>query len=517
MNNQNILKLFTCLVMATPLPSPLLAKSPSPNKPNILFAISDDQSWLHTSINGSKAVKTPAFDRVATQGILFRNAFASAPQCSPDRASILTGRSIWQLEEAGTHGSNFPAKFHTYPDILKKQGYRVGYTGKGWGPGNWKFNGRTNNPAGPAFNRQRTKKRPTNGLSNIDYAANFKEFLEQDETDAKKPFCFWYGGQEPHRTYQRGSGVEAGKKLSDVVVPPFLPDTPEIRSDILDYMLEIEWFDTHLGRMLKLLEERGELDNTLVIVTSDNGMPFPRAKANLYEHGIHMPLAVFWPKVIRPKRVVDDMIGFVDFAPTLLEATGVTPPKAMSGKSFLNILKSTKQANVDDSRKFILSGRERHTHARPNNFGYPSRAIRNQKYLYVWNIKPDRWPAGDPTDAAETKGFFDIDPSPSKSFMMENKNTYGQLFSLSCDKRPEEELYDIVSDPGCMHNLAKNPEYDKTKSMLLKTLKNRLKNQKDPRMLGRGDIFESYPRYSTMRPFPGFKKRSSYNPKFQVK
>jgi len=517
MNNQNILKLLIYIVMVAPLSTTLVAKNSAQKKPNILFAISDDQSWLHTSINGSKAVKTPAFDSVATQGILFCNAFASAPQCSPDRASILTGRSIWQLEEAGTHASNFPAKFHTYPDILKKNGYRVGYTGKGWGPGNWKFNGRTNNPAGPAFNRQRTQKRPTNGISNIDYAANFKEFLEKKGTDAEKPFCFWYGGQEPHRTYQKGSGVKSGKKLSDVVVPPFLPDTSEIRSDILDYMLEIEWFDEHLGRMLKLLEERGQLDNTLVIVTSDNGMPFPRAKANLYEHGIHMPLAVFWPKVIRPKRVVDDMISFVDFAPTILEAAGISPPKAMIGNSFLNILKSTEEGIVDDSRKFILSGRERHTHARPNNFGYPSRAIRTPNYLYIWNIKPDRWPAGDPTDSAETKGFHDIDPSPSKAFMLENKKAYSQFFSLACDKRPEEELYDIVTDPGCLNNLAKSPEYNTTKSKFRNMLKDTLKKQEDPRMLGRGDIFESYPRYSTMRPFLGFKKRGSYNPKFQVK
>jgi uncharacterized sulfatase len=518
MDNRNfLLKLLACIVSASAMSASLSAKGKVPERPNILFAISDDQSWLHTSTNGSKAVRTPAFDRVAAQGILFRNAFAAAPQCSPDRAAILTGRSIWQLEEAGTHASNFPAKFRTYPDILKEQGYRVGYTGKGWGPGNWKINGRKTNPAGPAFNRHRTKKRPTPAISDIDYAANFEEFLDNGGADGDKPFCFWYGGKEPHRTYQKGSGLKAGKKPADVAVPPFLPDTPEIRSDILDYMLEIEWFDEHLGRMLKSLEDRGLLDNTLVVVTSDNGMPFPRAKANLYEYGIHMPLAISWPKVIRTHRAVDDMIGFVDFAPTFLEVAGIAPPGQMSGKSFLDILRSSEQGIVDDSRKFILAGRERHTHARPDNLGYPSRVIRTRDYLYVWNVKPDRWPAGDPTGSGEPEGYHDIDPSPSKTFMLANRETFGRLFALACDKRPEEELYDIAVDPGCLNNLAETAKFDKTKSALRKTLKDTLKRQGDPRMLGRGDIFESYPRYSAMRPFPGFKKRGQYNPKFQVK
>ena len=486
----------------------------SHKRPNILFAISDDQSWLHTSINGCKAVKTPIFDRLAAEGILFTNAFGVAPQCSPNRATILTGRNIWQLEEAGTHGSNFPKKYVTFPDILEKSGYQIAYTGKGWGPGNWKVNGRTRNPAGPAIQKHKIKNRTNTAISNNDYSANFEEFINNREKG--KPFFFWYGAHEPHRVYLKGSGVAAGKKLNAVKVPRFLPDSPEIRSDILDYLLEIEWFDSELGKMLKLLKEKGELENTIVVVTSDNGMPFPKAKANLYEYGIHMPLAVYWPEKIKSGRVVTDLISFSDFAPTFLEIAGAKPVSKITGKSFLNILESDKQGAVDSSREYILAGRERHTHARPNNFGYPSRAIRTQEYLYIWNLKPERWPAGNPTGSGDPEGYHDIDGSPSKTFMIENQKKEKLIFHQAFDKRPEEELYNIKIDPGCMNNLAGKAEFDSIKRELKTKLKQKLTQQQDPRMLGNGDIFESYPRYSRMRKFKGFKDRGAYNPKFQV-
>jgi uncharacterized sulfatase len=275
-------------------------------RPNVLVAIADDQSFAHTSAAGFKAVRTPAFDRVAREGVLFRNGFAGSPGCSPSRAALLTGRHTWQIEEAGTHLCSFPKKYAVYPDLLEADGYAVGYTGKGWGPGNWKISGRTRNPAGPAFN-QRKLTPPTSGISKVDYAGNFGEFLATRQKG--QPFCFWYGATEPHLDYEKGSGLKAGKRLEDGVVPPFLPDTPEVRGEILDYCLEIEWFDTQLGKMLAMLEAAGELDNTLVIVTADNGMPFPRAKATCYEYGIHEPLAIRWPARASGGRAVDDSRG----------------------------------------------------------------------------------------------------------------------------------------------------------------------------------------------------------------
>lgn len=490
--------------------------SSKPKKsPNILFAISDDQSWAYTGISGCKIVNTPNFDRVAKEGVLFTHAYDAAPQCSPSRAAILTGRYIWQLEEAGTHGSNFPKKFKVYPDLLEDAGYWVGYTGKPWAPGNWKVSGWKRNPAGPEYNQHHLKK-PFSGISNQDYAANFQEFY--DSKPKSKPFCFWYGGHEPHRKYEKGSGLKVGKKLDDVKMVPFLPDDPEVRSDILDFAVEVDWFDEQLGKMLKYLESKGELDNTIVVVTSDNGMPFPRAKANNYEYGVHMPLAIRWPRRVKGGRKVDDLISFIDFAPTFLQAVDLPIPEQVTGKSFLDILLSEKEGHVDKTRTHVLTGRERHTHARPDNLGYPCRSIRTDDYLYIWNVKPDRWPAGDPTGSDEPEGYFDIDASPTKTFMIQHQNDpkVKSQFHLGFDKRPGEELYDMKNDPACLKNLANAPAFQEIKSNLKSQLQSELKAQGDPRMLGNGDIFESYPRYGHMRNFPGFKKRGEYNPKYQA-
>ena len=331
--------------------------------PNILIAISDDQSYLHTSAAGCAAVRTPVFDRVAHEGILFRNCFAASPGCSPSRASLLTGRHPWEIEQAGTHDSSFPTNYVAFPDLLEANGYAVGFTGKGWGPGNWKISGRTRNPAGPEFGKRKLAP-PTIGISRNDYAANFKDFLATRTNG--QPFCFWYGGHEPHRDYEKGSGLKFGKRLTDVVVPPSLPDTPEVRSDFLDYCLEIEWFDTQLGKMLKLLEAAGELDNTIVIVTADNGMPFPRAKANCYEDGIHVPLAIRWGAQVPGGRTVDGIVGFVDLTATMLAATGTKPPTTypLSGHSLLNTLTATNQGLVDPANATAWAARERHSSSR---------------------------------------------------------------------------------------------------------------------------------------------------------
>ncbi|MBN2327471.1 MAG: sulfatase [Candidatus Omnitrophica bacterium] len=490
------------------LAAPALLKraSAADERPNILFAIADDQSWPHCSAYGSPFVNTPGFDRVARQGVLFNNTFCAAPQCSPNRASILTGRPIWQNEEAGTHASYFPKKLTVYPDLLEEAGYWVGYTGKPWGPGNWKDAGRPRNPAGPSFDNHKLKP-PAEGISNKDYSANFEDFMKQ--RPAGKPFCFWYGATEPHRSYQKGIGLKSGKKLEDAVVPPFLPDTPEIRSDILDYAFECEWFDRHLNRMIDYLEKAGELENTLIVVTSDNGMPFPRAKATLYEYGIHMPLAICWPKGVRAGRKVDDLISFIDFAPTLLEAAGVEAPECMTGRSFLNVLKSDQSGIVDKSRTCVFSGRERHSHARFDNWSYPSRSIRTKQYLYIRNIKPERWPAGDPPN------FHDVDGCPSKSFLIDNQEKYPEYFEAAYGKRPLEELFDITQDPACLNNLAGDPKHAEIKAKLWSELERTLTGQNDPRMSG-SEIFDSYPRFNAMRPeLGGFAEQGKYNPNYQ--
>ncbi len=480
-------------------------------RPNILFAVADDQSWPHTSAAGDRVVKTPAFDRVARTGVLFTNAISNSPGCAPSRAAILTGRSHWQLEEAGTHDSAFPSKFQVYPGLLEAAGYHVGLTAKGAGPCNWKIGGWKHNPAGQAYDARKLDDVPK-GISAIDYAGNFADFLKARPQGA--PFCFWFGSHEPHRVYLPGSGLKSGKRLEDVVVPPFLPDCPEVRSDILDYYTEIEYFDRQLGKMLELLKKAGELDNTLIVVTADNGMSFPHSKATLYEYGIHLPLAVCWPARVKGGRKIDDLISFCDFAPAFLEAAGLRIPEVMTGRSFLDVLMSNRSGRVDPKRASAFSGRERHSHARFDNLGYPCRAIRSYQYLYIRNFKPERWPAGDP------EGFYDIDDGPSKEHVLKNRNRpdVRRLFEAACGKRPAEELYDIQKDPGCLENLASSPAHAEVRAKLRAELERTLIAQKDPRMLGAGDIFESYPRYSAMRPeLGGFAQQGQYNPAFLPK
>jgi uncharacterized sulfatase len=472
------------------------------DRPNILLAISDDQSWVHAGAYGCPGLETPAFDRVARQGILFNNAFSAAPMCTVSRACLLTGRNQWQNREAGSHWSVFPRDLVVYPYLLEAAGYAIGYTGKGWSPGEWRETGWPTNPAGPSFNDQKCKP-PTTGIHKVDYAANFRDFL--DGKDASKPFCFWYGASEPHGPWEKGSGVRLGKKPEEIVLPPFLDDTPENRGRLADIFVEIEWFDKHLGRMLDLLEERGELKNTLIVVTGDNGTSVAHAKCNLYEYGVHVPMAAMWPRRIAPGRTVDDLVSFIDLAPTFLEAAGLPPHASMTGRSLMSILTSKQEGHIDPARACVFLGQERGSHVRYDNLGYPMRAIRTQQYLYIMNLKPDRWPIGDPAyvqrgkrDASKTEILIEDLPPTAR-------------------KRPAEQLFDILRDPACLENLAQDAAFNEVRDHLRDRLTGTLTRQGDPRLHGYGDIWESYPRFGVMRPYlGGFAERGKYNPKYQV-
>ena len=500
--------LLICIVIAYVLAGFNTEKISNP--PNILLAISDDQSFPHASIYGFNVVNTPGFDRIAKEGILFNNAFSAAPGCSPSRASLLTGKHIWELEDAGSHASYFPSKFRTYTTILSENGYLVGYTGKGWGPGNWKDSGWQINPAGKEYNEITDSDVPL-FIRNTDYFENFKSFL--GDRKRKQPFCFWYGASEPHRRYKSGIGEDSGMNIEELVVPGFLPDVEPVRSDILDYLFEIQHFDKHLNKMIEYLEEIGELDNTLIIVTSDNGMPFPRAKANLYEYGSHMPMAIRWGEEVSPGRVVDDLISLTDVAPTIIDVferssnVEINIINKMTGRSFLEILLSDKSGLLESDRTEIYSGRERHSCSRWQNLSYPIRAVRTQDYLYIKNFKPDRWPAGAPVkynhEMDLVAGFHDIDDF-QESYIFENRNvdSIKYYFDLAVRKRPMEELFDIYKDPYCLNNLSPLPEYQAILIQLRDLLNSRLKETSDPRVVGKGKVWETYKRFNVMRTFP---------------
>ena len=505
-SRRDFMKLTGATLVTASIASPLFGDSNKKHS-NILLAISDDHSYPHAGAYGCKFVRTPAFDRIAREGILFNNAFVAAPQCSPNRASILTGRNIWSNREAGTHSSLFPRDLTVYTDLLEKSGYHVGFTRKGWEPGNFEITGWEHNPAGKEYSRIKNKT-PAKKMDNADYAANFEAFLA--DRSPGQPFCFWYGSKEPHRGYQKDAGVDHGGRPEDVTVPEYLPDTDEVRKDFLDYAFEIEWFDKHLGRMIETLEAAGELDNTLIVVIGDNGMPFPHAKATLYEDGIHVPLAIRWGSATPGGQMANDLVSMIDLAPTFLDAAGVPMPGTMQGRSLYKLLKSRQpEKYASDRRTFIVAGRERHTCARLDNVGYPSRCIRTEKYLYIHNMKPERDFMGVQYD--------DVDDGPTKSLVLkgETDESLRNFFELSFAKRPEFELYEITEDRACLHNLAYDAKYKSVRTELHSKLHIILKQQGDPRVLGYGDVFESYPRFGEIRDLAGPDvKKGKYVKKF---
>ena len=452
-------------------PAAIAAESAVDKRPNVLFAMADDWAWPHAGVYGDKVVQTPTFDRVAKEGVLFSHVFCVSPSCTPSRSAVLTGQTIHRLEESGNLHSILQKKFDCYPDLLEAAGYHVGLTGKGWGPGSLEGSGRTRNPAGPSYK---------------DFETFFKSVSEG------KPFCFWLGHRDPHRPYVKGSGVGSGLKPGDVFVPPYLPDTPEVRSDICDYYFAVQRYDRDVGKILDLLEKAGKLDNTIVIMSGDNGWPFPRGKATLFDAGTRQPLAVRWPAQVKGGRTTDAYVSFQDFAPTLLEAAGLKPTPAMTGRSFLDLLTTGKSSTARD-RVFVE--RERHANVRAGNLSYPARAIRTREFLYVRNFHPERWPAGDPQLWKAVGPFGDIDGGPTKEVILAGKDDpkLGKFFEMACGKRPAEELYELARDPYQMTNLASRPEFAEARKKLRAELDQWMKDTADPRASGADERWDHYP------------------------
>jgi len=464
-----------------------LVDAAEPVRPNILLCIADDASMKSFGAYGDTFIRTPAIDQLSREGAVFANAYNGNPKCAPARASLVTGMFSWQLKEAANHWPKFPQEFVFYPHLLMAEGYHVGFTGKGWGPGVYQTE---HNPAGPVYNDLTTKP-PYGGINKIDYAGNFAAFLERKEAD--QPFCFWLGVKEPHRGYEEDSWKKAQRDLGEVTVPGFYPDNAIVRGDLIDYGLEVEWYDRHVGLAVEELERRGLLANTLIIVTSDHGMPFPRVKGQIYEEGFRVSFIVYWQGVVEPGRVITDFVSFPDVAPTLMEAVGFEPHAQMTGNSFLSLIRSKASGRIDSARDHVLLGKERHDTGRAGedgtDLGYPVRAIRTDEFLYVSNFKSERWPVGNPE-----YGWKNTDDSPTKEFLttLDPDTSDYRYYAMNFGKRPDEELYRIQDDPDCLNNLAKNPVYAATKSLLRDQMVAELTAQGDPRMLGQGDVFDRY-------------------------
>jgi uncharacterized sulfatase len=423
--------------------------------------------------------ETPAFLRIAREGVRFAQSFCASPSCTPSRTSILTGRHMWQTGEGGVLYGTLEARYPLFPHLLADAGYHIGFTGKGWGPGEWAAGGLRRAPIGKEYNRRLMAGKVSAEVSDVDYAANFSDFLA--ERPAGAPFFFWFGCREPHRPYETGFGLRSGKRLGDAAVPPFWPADDMVRGDILDYLAEVDWFDRQLGALLRRLEEMGELDRTLVVLTSDNGMPFPRAKGNLYDWGVHMPLAMRWGSHFSGGRLIDSFTSHVDLAPTILDAAGLPPARGMSGRSLLPLLRG-ERAQAQDC---AFTAMERHTWCRPEGATYPMRAIRTREFLYIRNFAPERWPTGGPEFVSSNKTFHgDVDEGPTKTFIVQERDRYSREFELGFGKRPAEELYDLGRDPFQMNNVARDAGYASVRSGLWQRLESYLRDTGDPRVAG---------------------------------
>jgi arylsulfatase A-like enzyme len=289
-------------------------------------------------------------------------------------------------------------------------------------------------------------------------------------------------------------GVNKGNKKLEQIdeVPAFWPDSDNVRTDMLDYAFEVEYFDQHLVKIIVELEKRNLLDNTIIVVTSDNGMPFPRIKGQVYPFDNRLPLAIRWGKGIKnPGRIINDYFSFSDFAPTFLDLAGIGEKEHnmedFSGKSWRNTFDHLPDENP---REYMIIGKERHDVGREKDEGYPVRGIITGKYFYSQNFKPQRWPAGNP----ET-GYLNTDGSPTKTEILnlKRKGLDSSYWNLAFGKRLHQELYNLEIDPQCLKNLALDIRYSSIKEKLKNQLIKDLTQQGDPRVLGNGYVFDQYP------------------------
>ncbi len=505
------LLLVTVLHLFTPVSAQ--GDSVAEKRPNILVVITDDESWLERGAYGWTTTPTPNFDKFAKSGVLFNHGYSSAPSCAPARASLLTGRHFWELEQGAFIQSWLPEKFPVMDAILRDAGYHTGSVGKYWGPGiqNEKSHGYeivrdpennriTRDPPAPSFDRR-------------DYAANFDRFLERKPDD--KPFHCWVGIAEPHDPHDKDNykrlEKEYGIKLGDISMPGFLVDTIPNRRIRANYLYEVIDADKQLGLIMDVLEKCGELENTLVISTSDNGTAFDgikRGKAFGYDWGVHVPLAISWPGKIPGGRTVDDFVSFPDLTTTILEAAQCTVPDGMTGNSTLGILRSEKQGLVDPERDFVVTGVEWHGELAP--VSHAARMIRDERYELVFsygNIPGVQIEPGEPLPISE---YETSRRKMGTADMLKNFPNHPEIkaiFDVVTRDVAPKELYDLEKDPWHLHNLIDDPSHAEVAERLEEQLIITQQKLNDPRAPG-GDmsLFEETRKFVENRKKSGYKK-----------
>ena len=505
-------------------------------RPNIFFIFADDwgrYASVYDQNPINSVITTPNFDRLAQEGVCFTNAHVPSPSCTPCRSSLFSGQYFYRTSRAAIlRPALWDETIPVFPLMLEQSGYRIGFTYKAWSPGlnpDTPIGGnRTRyNRAGNRFNQfsQNVTRMVAAGTEReaakeelyAECLRNFEMFLadgEKSPEEKAKPFLYYFGPTNTHRAWERGSGKALwGINPDDLKgkLPKFLPDVHDVREDFSDYLGEVLALDAMLGRFLKKLEEMGELDNTVIVASGDHGIPgFPRGKTNLYNLGTEVSLFVRWGGEVKGGRTVDDFINIMDLAPTFLEIGGLVPPDVMTGKSIVPLLMSEKSGQIDSSRDYAVTGRERHYDAaRPDLSPYPERSIRTKDFLYIRNFRPERFPMGDPyhLETGDSREMMeqrlrdtgytypDLDSSPTKTWLVLHGNDpeWTKYYHYAFGKRPAEELYDLRNDPDYLVNVAEQPEYAAVREELSGRLMNILISTGDPRVTGDGETYEKPP------------------------
>lgn len=476
--------LRAAIVVACLLARPQVARAaaPPPTRPNILLILADNWRWPTAGALGDRMARTPVFDRVVREGVLFSHTFNPVPSCSPTRACLLTGRYAHELGERANLWSGFPRDTPVVTELLREAGYEIGYSGKPWAPGDFAVSGWPENPVGPRF-------------------PGFAEF--HAARDPARPFFFWIGNTDTATRGGKLPFLEAARRTLDVAaleVPPDLPDCPEVREDLLNYYGGVMELDAQAGRAVAVLEAAGQLDDTVVIYASDNGWQLPRGLANCYDAGSRVPLAIRWGRRLVAGRTVDAFVSVADLGPTFLELAGIAPPPVMTMRGLRGLLLGEPDPCPRDA---VFIERERHANVRRGNLGYPMRAVRTRDFLYVRNLRPDRWPAGDP-DVFFIHGrpFGDVDTTRVKDFLLARRDDPAQAAHVAriFGKRPAEELYDLRHDPYQLTNVAGSPDHAAALASHRKRVDDWMKDTHDPRIDPDHDGWDAFPYHG--RPSP---------------
>lgn len=432
-------------------------------RPNFVILIADDMAWDDSGPYGNRAVRTPNIDRLAAQGMRFQHAILTASSCSPSRASIMTGRYPHNTDAEQLHWP-LPREQVTFVEQLKASGYWTAAAGK------WHLGPHMKNrfdavaEAGTAGFQLPTEPRAARSrMIDQDDESGCANWLPALKSRPKnKPFFLWLAALDPHRDY-KPNAIAHPHQPGHVIVPPYLPDTPEVRRDLALYYDEVTRLDDYVGKVLGELDAQGVASNTVVIFMTDNGRAFPRCKTTVYDSGIKTPFIVRWPGRVRPGATCERLISSIDIAPTVLELAGLDQLKTFQGQSFARLFDDPAAA----IREYAFAEHNWH------DYDAHKRAVRGERFKYIRNFDT-HLPNTPPADAVRSPTF-----QAMRKLRDARKLPPAQMSCFTTPK-PEEELYDLENDPHELRNIASDPAHKETLARLRDALAKWQKETADP-------------------------------------